>query len=78
MMHFWSCQGHSITHPDSDDLSNLTSSGVQDGLEVLAALLRLLRNGSRDQLSARVGGDLASNPNLASSFDCLAIGASGY
>lgn len=66
-----------LTHPDSDDLGDLAPSSLQNGLEVLAALLRLVCNRARRQFARAVGGDLPSDPDLPRGFDGLTVRAGG-
>ncbi len=66
-----------ITYADFDHLWDLTACRLQDGLDVLAALRRLLRDRARHQLARAVGGDLTSHPHLAGGFDGLAVWSSG-
>lgn len=61
-------------HTNSDDLAQLGSSSLDDGLDVLTALSCFLADGAFDQFAVLVGGELAGYPDLAIGFDGLGVG----
>ena len=69
-----------ISQEDSHahDLANIAAGRLEDGFEVLAAGCCFLSDAAFDQSAVCVGGDLPRYPDLASSFDGLAVGTSSY
>ena len=67
--------GRGSTYSSLDNLANITSSRLQDSLEILAALLGLLGNRARHQVPLAVGGDLARDPDLTGGLDGVAVRA---
>lgn len=62
---------------NSDDLADLGSTGLKDGLDILTALSCFLADGAFDQGAFFVGGELAGDPDLGGGFDGLGVWSSG-
>lgn len=62
-----------LTHIDLDNFLNGRSSGVQNGNDVLAALLSFLGDTTFNEVSIVIGWDLARNIDLAVGFDSLGL-----
>ena len=62
---------------DLDDLVDAGAGLLQHGLEVLAALGRLLLDGARDEVAVLVGGDLAGAVDGAGGLDGVGVGGGG-
>lgn len=64
-------------YTNSDDLAKLGSTSLEDGLDVLDALGCFLANGTFDQGTLLVGGELAGDPDLGSGFYGLGVWCCG-
>jgi hypothetical protein len=65
--------GRQKTYTNPHYLVHTAAGRFEDGFQIAAALGRLLGDGALDQVALGVGGDLAGTPDLAGSFDGLAV-----
>ena len=61
------------TYSNSNDFSQLASSSLEDGFNVLATLRGLVCSRAFDELPIGVSWDLSCNPDLAGSLDRLTV-----